>query len=50
MEADCNELDDDFLHKIQDNADEDRDDDFVCRFLPVPSICVAVYMVVLHGW
>ena len=37
MEADCNELNDDLLDKVQGEADQQGDQDLVHGFLPLDS-------------
>ena len=48
MKADCNELNGDFLAKVQSDSGEDGDDDFVhCRF-PRSYLGASIQVMVYH--
>ena len=49
MEADSNQLDDDFLSEVQSGANKDRNDDLVEIFLPFSYVRLSVQVVMDHG-
>ena len=50
MKTDGNELNDDFLDKVQGGSDKHRYNDLVAGVFPTASALVSIKMVVLHGW